>query len=127
MHSNKAEEIRAHSFEYSQLDPRVIGAQEKWVACMKEQGYTTYKDTFDAGGDSRWNVPTASSQEIAVAVADWTCAKKVNLVGIWVAVESAYQEKQIDENAEQLQWEQENLRTQTQRISDILSGEIPAA
>src|SRR4051812_34234422 len=102
-HSPVAEEIRAHSFEYSQLDPRVIAAQTAWKKCMSAQGYTNYQKTFDAQGDDRWNAAAATSQEIGVAVADWQCAKHVNLVGIWFAVESAYQNTQIEKHAEELQ------------------------
>jgi hypothetical protein len=121
-HASAAEEIRAHSFEYSQLDPRVIAAQTAWKKCMGNQGYTAYKTTFDALGDDRWDAPAATSQEISVAVADWTCAKNVNLVGTWYAVESAYQNSQIETHAEELQQEREDLRQQAKRVATALAG-----
>ncbi|MGW1807682.1 hypothetical protein [Streptomyces sp. NPDC002078] len=121
-HSPMAEEIRAHSFEYSLLDPRVIAAQSAWQKCMSAQGYSSYKKTFDASGDERWNVPTATSQEITVAVADWQCAKQVNLVGVWYAVESAYQNAQIEKHAEELQQAREGLRRQSKRVATVLAG-----
>ncbi|MFJ9820007.1 hypothetical protein ACIRU3_33015 [Streptomyces sp. NPDC101151] len=121
-HSPVAEEIRAHSFEYSQLDPRVIAAQTAWKKCMSAQGYTNYKKTFDASGDERWNVSTATSQEIAVAVADWQCAKQVNLVGVWSAVESAYQNAEIEKHAEELQQARDGLRQQSKRVATVLAG-----
>jgi hypothetical protein len=121
-HSPMAEQIRAHSFEYSTLDPRVIAAQTAWKKCMSAQGYTNYKKTFDASGDERWNAAAATSQEIAVAVADWQCAKQVNLVGIWFAVESAYQNDQIDKHAEELQQAREGLLQQSKRVATVLAG-----
>ncbi|MET7288497.1 hypothetical protein [Streptomyces sp. NPDC005573] len=125
-HSPLAEEIRAHSFEYSQLDPRVIAAQGAWKKCMGAQGYTNYKKTFDAAGDDRWSTPAATSQEITVAVADWQCAKRVNLVGTWFAVESAYQNTQIEAHAEELQQAREGLRNQVKRVTAVLSGGKPS-
>ncbi|MFF2386432.1 hypothetical protein [Streptomyces sp. NPDC058108] len=121
-HSPMAEQIRAHSFEYSTLDPRVIAAQAAWKKCMSAQGYTNYKKTFDASGDQRWNTASATSQEIGVAVADWQCAKGGNLVGIWFAVESAYQDDQIDRHAEELQQAREGLRRQSRRVATVLAG-----
>ncbi|MER6469075.1 hypothetical protein [Streptomyces collinus] len=125
-HSPVAEQIRAHSFEYSQLDPRVIAAQTAWKKCMSAQGYTNYKKTFDAAGDDRWDVPTATSQEITVAVADWQCAKQVNLVGVWFAVESAYQNAQIEKHAEELQQARDGLRQQAKRVATVLAGGKPS-
>jgi hypothetical protein len=121
-HSLVAEQIRAHSFEYSTLDPRVIAAQTAWKKCMSAQGYTNYKKTSDASGDERWSAATATSQEIGVAVADWQCSKEVNLVGIWFAVESAYQNDQIDKHAEELQQAREGLRQQSKRVATVLAG-----
>lgn len=121
-HSPLAEEIRAHSFEYSQLDPRVVAAQAGWKKCMSAQGYTNYRTTFDALGDTRWNTAAATSQEIAVAVANWQCSTRVNLVGTWFAVESAYQNAQIEAHAEELQQARESLRQQSKRVATVLAG-----
>ncbi|MEU2235354.1 hypothetical protein ACH4A8_39620 [Streptomyces vietnamensis] len=126
-HSPRAEEIRAHSFELSRQDPRVIAAQAAWVKCMSAQGYSNYKTSFDAGGDSRWNTPVATSQEIAVALADWNCAKSANLVGVWAAIETAYQNTQIDQHAEELKQAQADLRAQAKRVASIVSGATPAS
>lgn len=45
-----------------------------------------------------------------------------NLVGIWFAVESAYQDDQIDRHAEELQQAREGLRQQSRRVATVLAG-----
>jgi hypothetical protein len=125
-HSPVAEKIRSDSFEYSMLDPRVIAAQDTWRKCMADRGYTNYKTALDAGGDKSWDTPAATSQEITVAVADWQCAKRANVVGIWSAVESAYQNAQIDKHAEELKQAQDALRDQAKRVALLLAGGSPS-
>jgi hypothetical protein len=124
--SPMAERIRSDSFQFSMLDPRVIGAQAAWQKCMAGRGYTNYKTALDAGGDKRWDTAVATSQEITVAVTDWRCAKQANLVGIWSAVESAYQNAQIDKHAEELRQAQDALRDQAKRVTRLLAGASPS-
>ncbi|MFE7547618.1 hypothetical protein [Streptomyces gardneri] len=127
-HADTAAAIKARSFEIAKNDPRVIAAEKKWVACMADRGYTNYKqDSFDAAADTRWNTPKATSEEIAVAVASWTCGKKSNVVGTWVAVETAYQNEQIDKNAETLKDDQKRLVEENKRIDAIIAGTGGAA
>jgi hypothetical protein len=113
--------IQASSFQISQQDPRVIAAQGKWSQCMRAQGYQ-YNTTFDAIGDARWGSAYATSQEIATATASWHCAQKANLVGIWTAVETAYQNQQIDAHAEELKQTQVDLHNQMQHVAQIVGA-----
>jgi hypothetical protein len=72
----------------SQNDPRVVAAMGAWSACMKQAGYT-FKDSWQANNDTRWGGRTVSPAEIATATADVRCKQQTNLVGIWMAVETA--------------------------------------
>lgn len=72
----------------AEADPRVVAGFQAWSTCMKAAGYN-YRTPWDPQ-DAAWPKPT-SANEINTAVADVTCKKKGNLVGIWYGVEVAYE------------------------------------
>lgn len=114
--------VKRDSFGYSQLDPRVIAAQTGWSTCMAAEGYR-YRTSLDAMGKApNSNGPNAGSAEIGVAVADYDCATKVNLVGVWAAVETAYQNQQIDAHAEEFAAARTSLQEQQQATAAVLAG-----
>jgi hypothetical protein len=115
------DQVKRDSFGYSQLDPRVIAAQSQWSDCMKGEGYQ-YKTSLDALSQASSNTPTATSNEISVAVASYNCAQKANLVGIWSAVETAYQKHQIDLHAEEFAQAKQSMQQQLENTTRILSG-----
>ncbi|MFF4370308.1 hypothetical protein [Streptomyces sp. NPDC001594] len=86
----------------SQKDSRVTAVLQKWSACMDQAGYggvaTPYEvvEKLGLGGDP------AGPKAVAAATADVACKREVNLVGVWAAVERAYQERLVEENAETL-------------------------
>lgn len=121
-HAETAAAIKARSFEVAKNDPRVIAAEKKWAGCMAGKGYSVYKSPFDAIGDRKWSAPKATSEEIETAVASWTCGKESNVVGTWVAVETAYQQDQIEENAETLKEEQKTQESDAKRINGIIAA-----
>lgn len=115
-------DLSIQSFEQTQADPRVIAAQSAWSKCMAEQGYS-YKTSLDAmGNPPDGNGAVASSAEIAVAVADSTCAAQVNLVGLWSAVETAFQRQQIDANAQVFAQALAYVQAEQKKIASVLSG-----
>jgi hypothetical protein len=83
-------------------DSRYVSAVAKWSACMKDQGFP-YTDPLAAVGDAKWRtLDAASPQEIATATADVQCKISTNLIGIAVAVETAYDQRYIDAHADAL-------------------------
>jgi hypothetical protein len=90
-------------------DSRYQAAVADWARCMTESGFT-YTNPLDAIGDPRWrratapdgSTPPASPAEVAAASADVNCKIKTNLVGIAVAVQSAYDNKYIESHRTQL-------------------------
>lgn len=90
-------------------DARMQRAEAEWSDCMREAGYR-YERPLEAGseryresdGDGAWDRP-ASPEEIADAVANVECKIETNLVGVWVAVMSEYQQQHIQEHWEELQ------------------------
>ncbi|MFE2294531.1 hypothetical protein [Streptomyces sp. NPDC059452] len=84
-------------------DSRFLDASERWSDCMKKQGYD-YDSPSSAWNEKKWSDATrAGKQEIAVAVADMGCKKKVNYLGVGIAVETAYEKQVIEESAEVLE------------------------
>ncbi|MFJ9109613.1 hypothetical protein [Streptomyces sp. NPDC102283] len=81
-------------------DARVTAVFKQWSACMKKEGFT-YATPLEPLNDPAWdrNV-TASQEEIAVAVADVRCKQRYNVVGVWNAVDVAYQRQYIEAKPE---------------------------
>lgn len=87
-------------------DSRVVVTVQQWSRCMKARGYeatdpTQFMAPFMGG-------PSASADEIAAAQADLACKADVNLIGIAVAVQSAYDELYIENHRAELEaWRDE--------------------
>ncbi|MFJ8437185.1 hypothetical protein ACIQ9P_38425 [Kitasatospora sp. NPDC094019] len=96
-------EINGRSFADSMADARVKAAFAAWSRCMKERGLA-YASPVDAVGDERWfSSPTATAAEIAAATADVDCKQRNNVVGVWFAVETAYQKRAVQADAKRLE------------------------
>ncbi len=101
-------------------DSRVQAAFGAWSRCMKESGYD-YAGPWDANDDPHWSGSAIPPQEIATAVADAACRRRTNLVGIWFAVESAYQTRAIESNAQQLAEYRRYLDNVGRNVAKILA------
>jgi hypothetical protein len=103
-------------------DSRWLTAQAKWSTCMAAAGFAGYKSPLDSLFDAKWQQTgsdgraSASTEQIATATADIICKQKTNLVGIGLAVQSAYDQRYIQSNTQALN----EFRT---KISAYLSGE----
>ncbi|MFJ4670615.1 hypothetical protein [Kitasatospora purpeofusca] len=87
--------VNYEGFERSRQDPRVVAVFQDWSRCMAERGYS-YGTPGDALKDPRWGATaTPSAEEIATATADVECKARVNVVGVWFTVESAYEQELI--------------------------------
>ncbi|MEV3854141.1 hypothetical protein AB0J38_07420 [Streptomyces sp. NPDC050095] len=106
--------IKADSFEQSMADTRVTKVFSAWSACMKSRGFgmSTPMDEVPSS-----NGATPSRSEIAQARADVACKARTNLVGVWFAVESAYQKAAIDQHHAELD-EVTTARDATLRMID---------
>ncbi|MEU6497600.1 hypothetical protein [Streptomyces sp. NPDC046984] len=93
------ENINDASFQQSMSTPQVTAAFHSWAACMKTHGYT-FQTPLEPLRDQLPASPSAA--EIQTAKTDVACKKKTNLIGTWVAIESAIQKKLIEKNQEAL-------------------------
>lgn len=86
------------------VDSRVVKVFAAWSTCMAAQGFH-YKTPWDANNNPDWNPdahPTPTAAEIATAVADVNCRQQNNVVPVWSGVEIDLENKEIDQNAQQL-------------------------
>ncbi|MBM9504147.1 hypothetical protein [Actinacidiphila acididurans] len=89
-------------------DPRMVGANAEWSRCMKSKGFG-YASPGAAYFDRKWrSVPrpgavpvplTHTREEIATVTADLDCKLSTNLMGVAVAVETAYDKQYIGSHA----------------------------
>jgi hypothetical protein len=97
-------------------DSRFVQVQQKWSDCMRGKGYNF--DTVKSPHDKFVNagsVGPATPEEKATAVADVQCKIQTNLVGVAVAVQSAYDEQYIDSH-------REALAAWRQTLDDYIAG-----
>jgi hypothetical protein len=83
----------------AQNDSRLTAAMTAWSTCMRERGYD-YASSWGPN-DREWPRPPGA-EEIATAGADVQCKRQTNLAGTWLALETAYQHREIDRHAQEL-------------------------
>ncbi|MDR2973758.1 MAG: hypothetical protein LBV00_03445 [Propionibacteriaceae bacterium] len=95
-------------------DSRFVAAEATWSTCMTQRGFT-YATPLDAINKN--HMTAASPESMAVAAADVQCKIDTNLVGIGVAVQSAYEQQYIDTH-------RDALTTQQKQIADFIAGHV---
>jgi len=104
-----------HGPQWPANDSRFAAAEQSWSACMKDKGFD-YATPDDARSDAT-QPSTDPAKQKAIAVADVACKVSTNLVGVGVAVQTAYQQEYIDSHREE-------LATYQQQIADYLAGRV---
>ncbi|MDR3083844.1 MAG: hypothetical protein LBV60_23505 [Streptomyces sp.] len=114
-----AVKVNAESFDKAYTDSRVRAVFAKWSQCMKEKGYT-YADPMKANDDPEWQkTATATPREQQVASADVACKQKHNVLGVWYAVDVAYQKQMIEQNAEPLAEVKKKIEKQLKLAAEV--------
>ncbi|WP_326588586.1 hypothetical protein [Streptomyces sp. NBC_01294] len=94
--------LASEAHDRSKQDSRVVDVLKKWSACMDKSGYGGIRTPYDVVDKLGLDEDKAGPKAVTAAKADVACKRQVNLVGIWAAVEKAYQERLVDEHAETL-------------------------
>lgn len=94
--------LAAEAHERSRQDSRVVGMLKKWSACMDKSGYGGVATPYEVVEKLGLDGDKGGAKAVTAATADVACKREVNLVGIWAAVEKAYQERLVEEHAETL-------------------------
>jgi len=117
-----AEDLKFRTLQDSQQDARTRAVFAQWSQCMKESGFS-YPDPVAAMGDKTWSdSPVPTPHEILVATADAACRHSTNLVGVWYAVDFAYQQQAIAENAAAMAQIKTALQAQVKAATAALNG-----
>ncbi|MDG5801307.1 hypothetical protein P9869_01190 [Streptomyces ossamyceticus] len=114
-----AQNLSFEAYGRSKQDSRVIDAIRAWSTCMAERGYHSDEPVSPVKDLGLGENDLAGPKAIAAAKQDVACKKKVNLVGVWSAVETAYQQRLIDKNAENLAKAKDQL-SDRMRVADSL-------
>lgn len=94
--------LASEAHERSKGDSRVTRVLKDWSACMEKSGYAGLKDPYEVVQKLGLEADPGGPKAVTAAKADVACKVEVNLVGIWAAVEKAYQERLVEEQAETL-------------------------
>ncbi|MFA1541817.1 hypothetical protein [Actinomadura monticuli] len=116
------ERLANQAHAQAEHDSRVTSAWALWSRCMAKLGYT-YKTPWDAHDDPQWQRrESAGSREIRTARADIACRNETNMVGIWLAVESAYQRRLVEKNSLALAETKKLLDALQRNVADVMAG-----
>ncbi|MGW3290516.1 hypothetical protein ACWDR3_38370 [Streptomyces sp. NPDC001002] len=116
--------INIGSYRDSQRDPRVVAAFRAWSQCMKQHNndYTYADPTRAPGKNPTFNGPTAGPAERALASTDVACKRKTNVIGVWSAVDAAYERRAMAEKQRDLAAVKKDMRTQLANADQALAG-----
>ena len=78
-----------------------------------------YATPRQANNDPAWRTPRPSTRERATAVADARCKRQVQLVDLWATVETAYQQHQVAQPADQLEVLTRTLATRVSNAARV--------
>lgn len=116
--------LAVETWDLSKQDSRVRGAFQAWSTCMMRAGYD-YADPFNANDDPAFQTPEPTPDEIAVATADVRCKQETDLVDIWGTVETAYQQRTIEQNAAVLAAVLRNFEITETNAAAVLEAAAP--
>jgi hypothetical protein len=135
-------DLANQSWQTSMADSRAQRAFDEWSDCMADQGYahagtprefsadwiSRHQSADDAQQDEgsaegvAEDPSVVSEDERAAASADVQCKQDVNLAGIWLAAETAYQQRLVDQNSERLSDIKHRLEKAVEQAADVVSG-----
>jgi hypothetical protein len=95
-----SQKVNNESYALSLHDPRVEKAFAAWSSCMGTAGYL-YATPNDAVNHQSFSRSGPSALQKATAVADVRCKQAHNVIGVWYAVDVAYQRSLIHASAAQ--------------------------
>ncbi|MER6916642.1 hypothetical protein ABT354_33745 [Streptomyces sp. NPDC000594] len=116
-----AQDLNGHSYRLSMRDRRVKEVFRSWSSCMRTAGHT-YPDPMKAMSAPGFSRATTGVGEVDTAMDDVACKKKTNLIGIWYAVETAYQHQLIEQNAKKLEAVTEAKRDQLKAARKVMDS-----
>lgn len=112
------ENLLGQAWNLTIADSRALTAAKKWSSCMAKHGYD-FKHRWDAGN----SVGTASQDvQITMAKLDLSCATQTGYIDVWYAVDSAYQQRLINDHQGELEATLGDHRAVMARVNAALQG-----
>ncbi|MFD3996011.1 hypothetical protein [Streptomyces sp. NPDC058548] len=96
---------------WAERHPDTLKAFGRWSACMAEGGYT-YDNPWQPNDNPDMKNGAGMEDYLKLAVTDVRCKLDTNLVGVWLAVDTAYQNGVIEANRAALTTVRERNRIQ---------------
>ncbi|MFD4761435.1 hypothetical protein ACFWOJ_21915 [Streptomyces sp. NPDC058439] len=113
--------LKSQAESRTREDSRTKAVNKYWSDCMARKGHTV-ADPMNATTElGIADNALASPAAITAAKADVSCKKEVNLVGVYFAVQSAYQKRQINKNAETLNLAKQQLKDRLKLAASLIS------
>ncbi|MEV0746322.1 MULTISPECIES: hypothetical protein [unclassified Streptomyces] len=114
--------LKAQAESRAREDSRTKAVNKHWSGCMARSGRTATDPMNVTTELGIADDALASPAAITAAKADVGCKKEVNLVGIYFAVQSAYQNRLIDRNAETLDLAKKQLADRLKLAASLISA-----
>ncbi|MEU5401489.1 hypothetical protein ABZ348_19600 [Streptomyces sp. NPDC005963] len=114
--------INIGGHQQSQRDARVVAVFRAWSLCMERYGHRYADPTEAPGASAQYTGKTPSRAEIALARTDVACKRETNVVGVWSAVDAAYQRRAIERHRSELDAVVRDISTQVTRADRVLAG-----
>ncbi|WP_329013005.1 hypothetical protein [Streptomyces sp. NBC_00690] len=114
--------INIGSHQQSQRDSRVVAVFRAWSLCMQRHGHRYADPTEAPGASPQYKAKNPSRGEIALARTDVACKRETNVVGVWSAVDAAYQRRAIEQHRTELDRVVHDIDTQVTRADRVLRG-----
>ncbi|THA72810.1 hypothetical protein E6P78_01330 [Streptomyces sp. A0958] len=114
--------LKAQAESQAREDSRTKTVNTSWSDCMARKGHTA-TDPMNATTElGIADDALASPAAITAAKADVGCKKEVNLVGVYFAVQSSYENRLIDKNAETLDLAKKQLSDRLKLAASLVSS-----
>lgn len=113
--------LTSQTWEQSKRDSRTRRAFDEWSACVARAGYD-YPSPLAALEDQMFTTPEPTAEEIAIATTDVRCKKEAKVVEVWATVETAYQRRAIEDDAESLERVRRQLAVRQSNAATVLAG-----
>lgn len=111
--------VSRRAYESSLKDSRVVAVFQRWSGCMAETGLR-YPDPMAPFTDRRFGPDGTDGNTTATAVRDVECKRRTNLVGVWSAVESAYQDRLVERHRQALERTRQSIVAHLREAETVL-------
>ncbi len=111
--------LMSKAYAQAEAEPRISAVERAWSRCMTKRGYA-FQNRIAAIEHFDFSKPPTRDQ-IETATADVECKYETNYLGIWMSVETSFEDEEIAAHQPEITEYQrviELMRTNSQRILD---------